>query len=911
MSEDSLDPEAWRELEQHYHRMLDLPAAEQAGYAADLEAERPDLAARLVSLVAASDRSEERILSVLERNLETLAEVGEELGAQIPERIGPYQILRELGRGGMSVVYLARRADRHFRKQVAIKVVLRGMDFDEILQRLRQERQILAQLEHPNISRLLDGGNTEDGAPYVVMEYVDGEPIDAYCRERGLDLRSRLELFCQVCEAVAHAHRNLVVHRDLKPSNVLVTAEGQVKLLDFGIAKLLDPDLALEFGKTSESLRLWTPGFASPEQIAGRALSTASDLYSLGVLLFELLVERSPYSPGLGRLELEKAAARGELARPSQAAADPRTARKLRGDLDAIVAEATRLRPEERYASAQNLAADVRRYLEGLPVLARRESVLYQLGKFARRHRRGLIGSGLGALLLLSTLVVSALRLAEERRVALVEGEKAARVAAFMVGLFEQADPARSRSPELTARDLLDQGALRVTFELAGQPVVRADLMDVMGTVYQGLGDYPAARLWLERARDLRALHLPANHPDQVDSAEHLASLEHAAGRYDAGQSGLEEVLERKREIYGPRSPEVATTLSRLGDLLFERGDPEAALRVFELAYEARQEHFEEPHLELAHSLQDLGATHYQLGDLEKAERLLARAETQRRGELGELHPKVAETLSSLGAVRFAQGEVADAERLLREALEIRTELYGRRHPLVALTLNNLGEVLRRSGQFSAALPLFAESSELVGELQGEKHPEYADSLVNYARTLQQAERLEEAEELYLRVLGILGALGEEGERKTPWVLINLGDARRALGRSDDALESYRRALELRRVHFPEGHVRLLRPLGRYGRALAPSDPAAAEAVLREALGIARRARPDRGDTQLLKVTLAELIARRDEPAARAEALGLAEEGLEGMLAEEGAETPGIRDARSLVDRLRLGSPAQ
>ncbi|MEM8995826.1 MAG: serine/threonine-protein kinase, partial [Acidobacteriota bacterium] len=429
----AVDPETWRELEQHYDRVIDLPGRERAAYVAALRSDRPRLAERLSSLVDASDDAEQRIRSVLDRNLDALAEAG---GTQdMPARIGPYEVLRELGRGGMSVVYLARRADRHFRKSVAIKVVLRGMDFDEILRRLRQERQILAQLEHPNIAAVFDGGNTDDGAPYVVMEFVDGRPIDAYCRDKELDLRGRLELFCQVCEAVAYAHRNLVVHRDLKPSNVLVTDDGRVKLLDFGIAKLLDPEQALEFGKTTESMRLWTPGFASPEQIAGRGLSTASDIYSLGVLLFHLLCGRGPYAPDLGRRELEQAVADGRLERPSQAAPSAAEGRSLRGDLDAIFAEATRLRPDERYASARNLAADVLRHLDGLPVLARRESAFYPLRKFAGRHRRALLGTALGGLVLAATLVFSAVRLATERQVALAEREKAEHTASFLRGL--------------------------------------------------------------------------------------------------------------------------------------------------------------------------------------------------------------------------------------------------------------------------------------------------------------------------------------------------------------------------------------------------------------------------------------------------------------------------------------------
>ncbi|HXU46378.1 MAG TPA: serine/threonine-protein kinase, partial [Thermoanaerobaculia bacterium] len=326
-------------------------------------------------------------------------------GLEPGSRLGPYRIVSELGRGGMGAVYLAERADSEYEKKVAIKLLKRGLDTDELIRRFRGERQILARLDHPNIGRLLDGGTTGDGRPYLVMDYVVGRPIDAYCSERNLPLPERLRLFGQVCRAVHFAHQNLVVHRDLKPGNILVTADGSPKLLDFGIAKLIEDDA--EPFATVAALKMMTTEFASPEQVRGEPVTTATDVYSLGALLYRLLVGRSPYRPVTeGRAALAEAVCEQTPIRPSLAAAegpeaDRDAGKRLRGDLDNIVLRALQKDPARRYESAEQLASDVQRHLDGLPVLARPDSLGYRVGKFVNRHRMGV---GLAAAALVAVL---------------------------------------------------------------------------------------------------------------------------------------------------------------------------------------------------------------------------------------------------------------------------------------------------------------------------------------------------------------------------------------------------------------------------------------------------------------------------------------------------------------------------
>ncbi len=412
-----LDPERWRRLEELFLAASELPARGRDAFLDRSCGGDAELRAGVLELIAAAEGSEARLERAVRGTLEMAAgEGGEDGGEPAYRRVGPYRIVREIGRGGMGTVYLAERDDEHYRQRVALKVVRRGPDSRELRRRLRQERQILANLDHPYIARLLDGGNTEDGLPYFVAEYVEGEPIDRYCDRRRLKVARRLELFREVCRAVQYAHGSLVIHRDLKPSNLLVTTDGTPKLLDFGIAKLLDSETP-EAIATVTGLSLLTPEYASPEQVRGETLTVATDVYSLGVLLYELLTGRRPFQVDRRRqLELLKAICEARPERPSdavfrreevanpagdgstlltpEAVSGPRQdrpeklRRRLRGDLDNIVLRAIRKQPERRYGSVDQLAEDVGHHLAGRPVRARGASVAVWRSSSAGTGRR-------------------------------------------------------------------------------------------------------------------------------------------------------------------------------------------------------------------------------------------------------------------------------------------------------------------------------------------------------------------------------------------------------------------------------------------------------------------------------------------------------------------------------------------
>ncbi|MGH7472284.1 MAG: serine/threonine protein kinase, partial [Longimicrobiales bacterium] len=511
-----MDPARWDRINELFHGALEREPRDRDLFLRAACADDASLYHEVHALLAAEAAAQRALGGMVSDAVTSLLDTSME-----GKPVGPYRVVREIGHGGMGAVYLAERVDGQFEQQVALKLIKQGMDTEQFLRRFRAERQILARLQHPHIARLLDGGIDHDGRPYFALEYVAGEPIDRYCDARGLAVDDRLALFVDACRAVMYAHGNLVVHRDLKPAHILVTEDGQVRLLDFGIAKVLREDEEASAGLTQVGIRALTPAYASPEQVRGEAVGTSTDVYSLGVILYELLTGARPYdveqrSPA----EVERVVCHTEPERPStkvlhswgasaQAAQTfgrahgvdvTRARRRLTGDLDVICLKALQKDPARRYPSVEALLEDIRRNLAGLPVLARPDAIGYRLAKFAGRHRVGLMGTAATLVLIASVAAFYTVRLSNERDRAQQEAAKAEQVATFLRGLFEVSDPSESRGQTVTARELLDQGAQRIERELASQPVVRAAMMRVIGDVYHSLGLHTSAKPLLERA---------------------------------------------------------------------------------------------------------------------------------------------------------------------------------------------------------------------------------------------------------------------------------------------------------------------------------------------------------------------------------------------------------------------------
>jgi serine/threonine-protein kinase len=635
--------------------------------------------------------------------------------------LGPWRLRRRLGGGGMSDVYLAERIGE-YSHQVAVKLVRPGLVSRADHNRLRAERQILARLNHRNIARLLDGGTTGDGIPYLVMEFVDGERIDLYCDRHRLPVRDRLALFRGVCAAVHAAHQNLVIHRDLKPSNILVTRDRPLKLLDFGIAKLIEVrETAHTVALTQADVRLFTPGHASPEQVRGDLITTATDVYLLGVLLYELLTGRKPFEMRQTRLsEMEQIICTQTPPLPSavlntrgapaieipriESAADARsnTAQRLRrelaGDLDNIVMKALRKEPERRYTSADELAADLRRFDVGQPVIARRDTWRYRTSKFVRRHAVVVAASTAAVVVLAgvaTAMTFQAHRVSQERAVAERERLRAEETAKFLAGLFEVSDPTEAQGKEVTAREILERGALRIQRELKDAPETQANLMETIGRVYLSLGLNAEARPQLEKARAMREQLFRDDHPAKASNLSALGKLEQAAGRLDLAAKHYQEALAMNARLHGRRNAAVAASLEELGQLLKVQGDLKGA----------------EKHLQDSLTL---------FTELE-----------------GPRSTRVSSVMNELAQLKERRGDLAGAEDFYRRALTIDRAALGNDHPQVAYQVHNLAVALQSRGAFDDARPLFQESTALLRRVLGEKHPDTLDALGNYGRFLQ------------------------------------------------------------------------------------------------------------------------------------------------------------------------------
>ncbi len=696
------------------------------------------------------------------------------------ERLGPYQIEQELGRGGIGAVYLASRADGEYSSKVAIKVLKRGMDSDEVIRRFRIERQILANLKHPNIAELYDGGTTPDHRPYLVMEYVDGEPIDRYCDQRRLGIGDRLELFLDVCAAVQLAHRNLIIHRDIKPGNILVDPEGKPKLLDFGIAKLLEPSSGQE--STATGLRPMTPHYASPEQAWGNPVTTASDVYSLGVLLFELLTGRCPYRPATGEAARLRAICEEDpprldtaaLQRPGQnrrcggetlpsveelgryRGLEPkRLARRLRGDLDNITRKALRKEPEHRYPSVEAFAQDIRRHRSGLPVMARRHTFVYSASKLFARRRRELALASLVGVLLVAFL---ADRHQQQKQTAL-ERDRAVQISSFLGNLFAIRDLREAKGAGLTMKEVLDHGAEKLENELDIQDELEAELLLRISDGYHALGLFDSALPLQQKAVNLiRA----AEGPRHLSTGRALAALAATygnIGRYAEAEAGLRESLDIARASAGDRSQEALYATNALAAALMDQGHYADAEPLFRDSLEkVRQIHGEQSRA-LAAVMGNLGVLLYKKGDYEESEKQLNRAVAISAPVFGPEDPMTSSQRFHLGYLYLLQRSLPEAEELLLEVLATYRRKLGA-HPAVARTLHALSQLRREQGKLMEAEDLGLEALEMRHRFRGPDHPAYADSLVGLAEihllrseVAQAQDKIAEAQAIYAQTL--------------------------------------------------------------------------------------------------------------------------------------------------------------
>lgn len=806
-----IDTEQWTRAMELLDLALQQPSEERTSFLNEV-CNDPDLRAEVESMLRAGGQTVDFLdqgAAAARRSLldgETACTAVQPEKDKTDSHVGPYRLVERIGTGGMSVVYRAERADGHYKQHVAIKLLPRYFETDRRVARFQAERQILARLNHPNVARLLDGGLTEAGQPYLVMEYVDGVPITDYCATHACSLKTRLKLLRTVCEALHHAHQNLVVHRDLKPDNILVTESGKVKLLDFGIAKLLHStphSTSQALTRTGECPM--TPAYAAPEQIKGGAITTATDIYQLGVLAYHILTGTHPFrnfDTSVQQAILDTAPPPPSSA--VQSASEPATwaskpGASLTADLDTVVLKALRKEPTRRYRSAQEFASDLTRYMNDHPVQAQPVTWGYRMRKFVERNWSGVVVAASVVLLFVGLSLFHVHRLSTERTTAERHAEAAAAVTSFMVDLIEMGDPAKARGGAITPRDLLSHGLARVD-HIDGQPEVEAQVRLALGRVYRRVGEYDDARPLIERALDLQRRHLPPNHVARAEGLKQKGALLAAVDEFDEAETVLRRSLDIWNQHGEARLLDRARTQHRLAYVLRRQGEYDQALALHRDNVRLRRDALGAEHPETLESVKRAGITLHNLGNYAAAEERYRQAIRGQRVALETPHPQLAMSLSSLGALYMNQGRFQAATTLLTEALQMRRDIYGTEHETVALTLNNLAMAVRDQGALQEADSLFQETLSVRRALHQDPHTGTAMTLREMGTLYLYTDRLSEAQAAFQEALRIFKTTLDPDHSFVVRTQIDLGYARNARrdevgsqARIDDAFQTVQR----------------------------------------------------------------------------------------------------------------------
>ncbi|MEJ2545008.1 MAG: serine/threonine-protein kinase, partial [Calditrichaceae bacterium] len=677
----------------------------------------------------------------------------------IEKTLGEYTVSEVIASGGMGTVYRARRSDGAFKQDVAIKVIHHSLSTASFVERFRQERQILAKLNHPNIAQLLDGGITEDGLPFLVMEIVSGQPLNEYIKTNNLSIENRLKLFLQIGEAVKYAHSQLIVHRDLKPGNIFVTNGGQVKLLDFGIAKVFETDgNDIKVNTiTYDEKAPFTPEYAAPEQINGETISIVTDVYALGVILYELLTGNRPYAFKSDLItEIQDVVSNFIPSRPSTMVRQLKlkesnrnylnhSINRLRGDLDNICLKALKKEPDQRYENVEQLSNDINRHLAGLPVGASGDFVIYRARKFVQRHSFAVGLVSLFMAIIISIVTLYTIMLKQQTNQALQEAKKANEVSEFLGSLFEAASPEEARGRTITARDLLDQGANRIENELTDTPEIQAAMFGIIGDVYRRISDFEEAETLLVKA------------------------------------------LSRKKEIYGEYGKETLIATSNLGELYMQKGLFEKSDSLLNIALNMVNAVDDIDPVNIGELMQTKAELVFEQGDIASADSFYTISQQIYEKELGTEHPLIADILNARASIARHNKKYKESEKLYLKALDMRRKLYGDDHPDVAHSLNHLGRLMYQMDRYPEAEDFARKGLALREKIFGKTSPETGASMSNLAHILVKMNRYEEAADYYKQVLEIMNNVYQEDHPYKAVTASNLGITLYRMGHSEQA----------------------------------------------------------------------------------------------------------------------------
>jgi serine/threonine-protein kinase len=769
--------ENWQKVKEIFSRALEKDAGQRAAFLASACAGDANLRAEVESWLDSYAEADEFI----ENPAFSVNRIFTGDAEQTEKHFGNYRIVREIGRGGMGTVFLAERADGEFDQQVALKIVRQTIIDAETENRFRRERQILASLNHPNIARLLDGGVSGAGEPFLVMELVEGRPLVEFADDRNLSTGERLKLFLKICSAVSFAHRNLVVHRDLKPSNILITDEGEPKLLDFGLAKILDLDG--DAAQTVTTFRAFTPSYASPEQLRGERVSTVSDIYSLGVVLYELLTGRRPFDyQGKSLEQIIKTATESKAVKPSQIRHPKSRIQNLKGDIDNIISLALRIEPERRYRSIEAFAEDVERHLRGLPVKARPATFRYRAGKFIRRNRISFVAAVLIFLSLVGGTTVS-LRQARQAR---MEKAKAETVDAFLQNMLNYSDPDSNLSDikdrEITVSDVLSDAAKRLeNGELNDQPEIKAELQTIIGNSYL------------------------------------------SQGKYDLAEKYLRQAVEAKIRIYGENSIETVTAQPLLADILLAKSDFANAEPLFRQILPVLRREQQNGNVKadvVVFTLADFAVLRRARGDSGEAETLLREALALRPSLFDKNLVSIAQAQSTLALALADQGKIDEAEAITREIISEARQNGKSEKPTFGYSLTVLGNYLTEKKNFAEAAAVLSEAEAIYRKTLAPQHLWLGDNLRIQAYSLYQQDKFTEAEIKITEALRIYRESSKSQYINFPTALTIEGLICNRTNRVAEAEKILREAVRIRAENLPREHFLTAFSIGALGECL-------------------------------------------------------------------------------------------
>ncbi len=819
-----MDADRWIKLDELFHLCLEGDSESSKTLLIRLQESDPEMANALREML----HNHSKLSGFLETSAHDWANI------EIGQSIGPYSIIRELGKGGLSTVYLAERNDGRFSKHVAVKFLHGFMHGTKMHERLLSEQRILAKLNHPNIAQLIDAGLTDAGRPYFILEFIDGISILDWCNRESLSLDNRLNLFDQVAAAVQFAHQHLVVHRDLKPSNILVDRDGNVKLLDFGIAKIVDDEHLPGNTSTKTGLYLMTPEYASPEQLTGAKITTSSDVYSLGIILFEMITGRHPYPSSTEnpieytRKRLETTPSKpSTLVTGTQKYVDRNGAelhpeylrelgKRLKGDLDTIILSALHSDVNRRYGSIEQLRTDIKNYRLSKPISVRPDSGYYRLSKFVSRHKSGVILSTLAVLMLVSATLIAVFQAREAR----LERDKAEMITSFLKEMLQSPNPYND-GREVLMVDVVEQAAKRMETSFVAYPDVAATLLQTFGITYRELGKYDEAMQYLTESLNKLVILKGHNHEDVSNAKSNLALLHQRLGNYEVADTLFEQAYETDLSLFGVESTNYAKRLNDLGNSKWYLGDNARAEPLIRESIQL-EEKFKGPnHVDVATGLGNLATLLSNKGEYVEALDLYKRELSILRSHYpDDSHPGIPQALSHIGVSFSDVGSYDSSKTYHIEALALFRRIRGDDHADVAYALNNLAATYTSLGKLDSSITLLNDALIISTSVLGAEHPNVGIQLNNIARAKRDLGDLIGAEQGYREALDIWLAAFNEDHPYHAHGYSNLGTVIVSQNRYRDALPLLEEAYRIRKKLLPEANPELANTMSILGYCL-------------------------------------------------------------------------------------------